>query len=111
MTIMLELEPYFHDPVPLVKCFHGINDDIIDVVGTHYFKEDNFGVHYQVNWSKNRDVAVWEPTWKLTNIRDGLLLWNIYILTFLYSCSLEPLYSHPEHQLNVGYVLAMNTCD
>jgi len=109
---MFELEPYnFCDPVPLIECLHGIDDVIIDVVGIHFFDEDNIGLHYWVNWSNNRDVAVWEPTCNLTNIRDGLLLWKINILTILYNHSLEPLYLHPEHQLNVGYVLAMNTRD
>ena len=111
---MFEPEPYFCDPVPPIECLHGIDNIIIDIIDIHFFKEDNIGLHYQVNWSKNRDVAAWEPTCNLTNIRNGLLLWKIYILTFLYSCSLEPLYLHPEQQLNDGYVQAMNTrerCD
>jgi len=111
---MIEPEPYFCKPVPPKVCLEGIDDVIINVVGIHCFKEDNIGLCYQVIWSKRRNVAIWEPTQNLTKIRDGLLLWKIYILTFLYSCSLEPLYLHPEQQLNDGYVQAMNTrerCD
>jgi len=33
---MFEPKPYLHDPVPLIECFHGIEDVIIDVVGIHF---------------------------------------------------------------------------
>ncbi len=108
---MIEPESYFCKPVPPKEHLDGIDDIIIDIIGIHYFKEDNIGIHYQVIWSKRRNVTIWEPTKNLNNIRDGLLLWKCYILTFLYSCLLEPLYLHPEQQVNDGYVQAMNTCD
>jgi len=111
IAIMFKLEPYFHDPAPLIECLCGVDNIITDIVGIHYFEEDSLGLYYQVYLSNNRDIVVWEPTWKLTNIRDGLLLWKNHMLTYVYSCSLCPLHLHPEHQLNVGYVCAMNTCD
>jgi len=111
---MIKPEPYFRKPVPPKEQIDGINDIIIDVVGIHYFEEDNVGTHYWVIWSKRRNVAIWEPTDNLTNIRDGLLLWKCYVLTFLYSCLLELLYLCWEQQLNDGYVRAMiirDRCD
>ena len=73
---MLEPAPYCHEPEP------GGVDIINDITGIHYFEEDNVSLCYHVNWSNNRQVAVWEPTCTLTNITDGLLLWKIYMLTF-----------------------------
>jgi len=108
---MIKPEPYFHKLVPPKERIDGIDDVIINVVGIHYFEEDNVGTCYWVIWSKRRNVAILEPAQNLINIRDGLLLWKCYVLTFLYSCSLEPLYLHQEQQLNNGYVWAMIICD
>jgi len=111
---MIEPVPYFSKLVPPKECIDGIDNIIIDIIGIHYFEEDNVGTHYQIIWSKRRNVAIWEPTDNLTNIRDGLLLWKCYVLTFLYSCLLELLYLCWEQQLNDGYVRAMiihDRCD
>ena len=58
---MLEPEPYFHDPVPPIDCVSDDDDFIIDVVGIHYFEQDNVGLRYRVNWKKNRNIGVWVP--------------------------------------------------
>jgi len=76
---MLELDSYLNEPEP--GSVDGV-DIIIDVIGFHYFEEDNVSLCYRVSWSSSRHMAVWEPTSTLTNIMDGLLLWKIYMLTF-----------------------------
>jgi len=80
---MLQPDPYFREPEPLLEP-RSVDDIIIDIIGIHYFEEDNLGLCYHVIWSNNRYVAVWEPTSTLTNIMDGLLLWKMYMLTFMY---------------------------
>ncbi len=109
---MFEPEPYFRDPVPPMDCVSDDDDYIIDVVGIHYFEQDNVGLCYRVNWKKNRNIGVWVPAKSMKNIVDGLLLWKIHMLLFLYSACrycYKPLLLRPEHQLNVSYVIAMNT--